>query len=145
MRGLLDVNVLIALLDLEHPASDAVHRWLAQWNDGIATCPIVENGAVRIMSQPAYAQGGPAIPPGNIVQRIARMKQTALDIVFWPDAISLADSERFDPASIHGARQVTDIYLLGLAVANDASLVTLDRNIPLRTVRGAQAKHLTTL
>ena len=51
----------------------------------------------------------------------------------------------FDPASIHGARQVTDIYLLGLAVANDASLVTLDRNIPLRTVRRAQAKHLTTL
>ena len=63
MRGLLDVNVLIALLDLEHPASDAVHRLLAQWRDGNATCPIVENGAVRIMSQPAYAQGGSAIPP----------------------------------------------------------------------------------
>ena len=94
IRGLLDVNVLIAPLDLEHPASDVVHRWLAQWRDGIATCPIVENGAVRIMFQPAYAQGGPAIPPGNIVQRIARMKQTAHDLVFWPDAISLADSAR---------------------------------------------------
>ncbi len=145
MRGLLDVNVLIALLDLEHPASDTVHRWLAEWHGGIATCPIVENGAVRIMSQPAYAQGGPAIPSGDIVQRIARMKQTAHDLVFWPDAISLSDGKRFDAASIHGARQVTDIYLLGLAVAKDATLVTLDRNIPLRAVRGALAQHLTTL
>ena len=55
-RTLLDVNVLIALLDLEHASSARAHQWFAAHQGGVATCPIVQNGVVRILSQPTYSK-----------------------------------------------------------------------------------------
>jgi predicted nucleic acid-binding protein len=41
-----------------------------------------------------------------------------------------------------GSRQVTDVYLLALAVQQGGRLVTLDRAAPLKAVRGARTTHL---
>ena len=61
---------------------------------------------------------------------------------FIPDDISLLDDVLVDIRHLSGHRQLTDVYLLALAVAHDARLVTLDRRIPLDAVHGANEIHL---
>jgi len=69
MRALLDINVLIALLDSGHVLHRAASLWMARAVDhGWATCPIIENGVVRIMSQTAYPNSRPA---QLVAQRLA--------------------------------------------------------------------------
>ena len=46
---------------------------------------------------------------------------------------------------ILGPNQITDVYLLGLAVKNGGRLVTFDRGVPIKAVRGAEARHLVVL
>ena len=142
MRYLLDVNVLIALMDVLHPAHALVQKWFGEHESGTAVCPLVENGAARIMSSTAYAQQQTSLRPNAILLRMDRMKRSADNMHFWPDDISLADTHLFDHSKIHGPRQLTDIYLLGLAVKNGGGLVTLDRNIPLAAVRIAKKVQL---
>ena len=67
------------------------------------------------------------------------------DHEFWPDNISIADEELFDPAFILGPSQIADVYLLALAVKNGGRLVTFDRGIPMKAVRGAEPRHLVVL
>ncbi len=144
MRALLDVNVLITLLDPDHPASHVAHRWLSKHAGGTATCPIVQNGALRVMTQASYAQGGVPLTLRQVLAALSKTLESASH-VFWPDALSLADTQLFDHDKIFGHRQLTDIYLLGLAVSHNACLVTLDQNIPLSAVRKAQAHNLLVL
>jgi hypothetical protein len=61
---------------------------------------------------------------------------------FWPDATSLRDDELFNWSLVRGHRQVTDVYLLGLAVLMNGCLATLDRTIPLNAVAGATPESL---
>ena len=65
--------------------------------------------------------------------------------VFWPDDISLLDAARLDHGRMHGHRQITDLYLLALAVEHDGCFVTFDAQIPLSAVRGATARHLVSI
>ena len=54
-QALLDVNVLLALLDSDHIDHDRAHEWLgAEIGSGWASCPITENGFVRVISQPRF-------------------------------------------------------------------------------------------
>ena len=62
--------------------------------------------------------------------------------VFWPDATSLLDGSSVDWRHVLGSRQVTDVYLLALAMRQGGRLVSFDRAIPLAAVAGAQPKHL---
>jgi toxin-antitoxin system PIN domain toxin len=140
VRLLLDVNVLIALLDDAHVFSSRVNAWLDAAPRRIATCPIVENGVVRIMSAPAYSATHRATPE-QVAQGLRAITE-ALDHVFWPDAVSLLDPKVIDMTRLHGHRQITDAYLLALAVANQGALATLDAALPLSAVRGAAARHL---
>ncbi len=135
MRYLLDVNVLIALMDARHPAHGLCQAWYGSHVGGTAVCPLVENGAARIMSSTAYAQGQPELQASTLLIRIAQMKLLADNMEFWPDAISLADTSLFEHRKIFGPRQLTDIYLLGLAVSKGEGLVTLDRNIDYSTIK----------
>ena len=66
----------------------------------------------------------------------------ATDHAFWPDDISLLDERLIERSRVLGPKQLTDIYLLALAVKHDGRLVTFDRAIPIAAVRGAQARHL---
>jgi toxin-antitoxin system PIN domain toxin len=142
MRSLLDVNVLIALLDADHSLHSRAAGWLAtNGRRGWASCPITQNGCVRIMSHPAYPN---AIPVAALVERL---KDATADPSheFFADAVSLLDGAAIDSARIHGPRQITDTYLLALAVKNGARFVTFDQGIALSAVKRAKSNHLLVL
>jgi uncharacterized protein len=139
MRALLDVNVLIALLDSDHVHHVAAHGWLsANIEAGWASCPITQNGCIRIMSQNAYPG---SLPAKAVAERLRAAMATSWHS-FWPDSISLIDGTAVDWSNVLGSRQVTDFYLLALAVHHGGRLVTFDRAVPLRAVAGASARHL---
>lgn len=64
---------------------------------------------------------------------------------FWPCDVSLLDAQVVDRSRLHGSRQVTDAYLLALAVAHGGRFVTFDRSLSLSSVPGATEEHLTVL
>ena len=139
MRALFDVNVLIALLDSDHVHHGRARVWLKEnIKHGWASCPLTQNGCLRIMSQPGYPN---ALPAAAVAERLAAATATSHH-VFWPDAVSLLDAGRIAWNAVLGSRQVTDVYLLALAMQMDGRLVTLDRAVPLKAVPGSKAKHL---
>lgn len=139
MRALLDINVLIALLDGGHQNHGAARAWLlGNAKHGWASCPITQNGCVRILSQPAYPNVIPtSVALGKLTRACAGPQHE-----FWPDAVSLVDDAVVRPDRVHGPRQLTDLYLLALAVHRDGRFVTLDGAIATNAVRRAGAKHL---
>jgi toxin-antitoxin system PIN domain toxin len=142
VRALLDVNVLIALLDSDHASHDSAIGWFAkQARAGWASCPIAQNGCIRIMSNPGYPN---PLPVQAVVQRLAQACAQNVH-AFWPDDVSLLDSKLVDSTRIHGPRQLTDTYLLALAVKHEGKLVTFDTGIPLAAVRNASRQNILTL
>jgi toxin-antitoxin system PIN domain toxin len=133
--GLLDVNVLIALCDGRHEHHEHVARWfVAHAAAGWASCPLTQNGAIRIMSTPAYPGARP------VTQVLAQIQQLCASAHhhFWPDAVNLVQPGTLNPAHLLGHRQLTDAYLLALAVHHQGRFVTLDGAIPWKAVQGAQ-------
>ncbi|HEY7944346.1 MAG: TA system VapC family ribonuclease toxin [Burkholderiales bacterium] len=142
MRALLDVNVLIALLDADHTLHALATRWLAaQAHDGWASCPITQNGCVRILSHPGYPN---PLSVAAVTERLREACATAIH-EFWPDDVSLLDARVADPARIHGPRQLTDVYLLALAVRHQGRFATFDTAVPRGAVNGAANEHLLVL
>src|SRR5512132_2821591 len=108
MRALLDVNVLIALLDADHSLHARATEWFASHGRADwASCPISQNGCVRIMSSPSYPN---ALPFLAVMERLAEASASSHH-QFWPDDISALEKGRFEASRIHGPRQFTDIYL----------------------------------
>jgi len=139
MRALLDVNVLIALLDPDHVHHRSATAWLAaNLHDGWASCPLTLNGCIRIMSLPAYPNGG---APGLIAGRLREAVQTPAHD-FWPDDLNVVSDPVLDWRVVLGSRQLTDAYLLALAVRRGGRFVTLDRGVALAAVAGAAADAL---
>lgn len=141
MRSLLDVNVLIALLDADHASHRTALAWFSEHAaDGWASCPITENGCVRVMSHSSY----PHAPSTTVVERLlGATAHRARE--FWPDDLSLLDAGLIDATRIHGPRQLTNAYLLALAVKHGGRLVTFDGAIPTSAVVGAKPRHLLSL
>lgn len=141
-RALFDVTVLIALLDRGHIHHRRARDWLlANQRAGWASCAITENGCIRIMSQPSYPG---ALPAAEIAARLRRATATPLHRFVAQD-VSLTDPNRFDASKLLGPRHVTDVYLLGLAVANGLRFATFDPSIPVAAVAGAGADSLVVL
>ena len=139
LRALFDVNVLIALLDADHIHHRRASAWLAEHiAAGWASCAITQNGCVRIMSQPGYPN---PLPTAQVAHRLAEAVSTRHHL-FVPSSASLLDPEIFDTGQLLGHRQVTDAWLLGLAVMHGLRLVSFDGALPLRAVRGATAAHV---
>ena len=139
MRALLDVNVLIALLDADHAFHEAAWNWFEpNANIGWASCPITQNGCIRIMAHPAYPN---ALPVQAVAERLREAAASASH-EFWPDDATLLEQQAFNLDRVHGPLQVTDTYLLGLAVRKGGRLVTFDRAVSRAAVARAQAKHL---
>jgi toxin-antitoxin system PIN domain toxin len=138
--SLLDVSVLVALFTARHVHHDAAHDWFTDNGAaGWASCPITENGLVRILGNPARAGEHLALP------KLLEILKTFCDSTthtFWPDTLSLRDERMFDVEAIRGHQQLTDVYLLGLAVKQGGRLITLDRRVPLAAVRGATRASL---
>lgn len=141
-RALLDVNVLLALLDGDHVDHARAWAWLDQSIEhGWASCPVTENGFVRIVSQPRYPS---PVAPAVAMDLLSRARASEHH-EFWPCDVSLLDASTVDRTRIHGSRQVTDAYLLALCLAHDGRLVTFDRSVPLSAVPGAHADDVVVL
>ena len=139
--ALLDVNLLVALFDPDHIHHDAAHDWFAdEGSAGWASCPITESGFARVLTNPAY--GGMPLRTVEVIERLRTFCKSKHH-VFWPDAVSFCDRRLFNPAVILGHRQLTDIYLLGLAKHMDGRLATFDSSIPLSAVVGASDETMT--
>ena len=132
-----------ALCDSSHSMHGVALGWLGGVADGVATCPMVENGAVRILSQPKYASGTP-ISTSSAVFAVREIRNVP-GYEFWADDVSLLDATVFDADALMGPSQVTDSYLLALAVKHDAALTTLETRLMLSAVVGANRRHLHTL
>lgn len=138
-RALLDINVLIALLDLDHAHHRRARNWLQREVDsGWASCPLTENGCIRIMSQAKYPN---PVQTGEVIKRLRNAAETSYH-EFWSDDLSILDQSVFDCARIHGPKQVTDVYLLALAVAHNGRFVTFDGSVPFSAVLSAEKEHL---
>jgi uncharacterized protein len=124
---LLDVSVLIALADEKHVAYRKVHKWFLGLDGRLwATCALTVAGFVRITSNPRFFQ--PRLDVWEAIELLARL--TALPgHRFWAMDITLAEAVQPFQDRLVGHRQVTDGYLLGLAIKNKGHLATLDRAI----------------
>ena len=137
LRTLYDVNVLLALIDPDHPHFAVAHAWHAENRLGWASTATTQNGFLRTISRPAYS--------GAIRQdvAIALLQDTCAntDHQFWAEDISLLDDACFDSGNIHGHRQITDAYLLAVAIRHGGRLATFDRRIPVAAVRKFRPEH----
>ena len=133
MTYLLDVNLLLALTDPMHVHHDVAHQWFSRTGrQSWSTCPITENGFVRIATHPNYPNR-----PGDVHTVIAILHRfCSLDgHQFWADEVSLRNL--FDvPDVAITYHHVTDLYLLGLAIQKGGKLATLDQRIPASAIEG---------
>ena len=133
---LLDAAVLIAIGSKEHVFHQRATKWfLKTSHNGWATCPLTENAFVRVLSHPAQK----SIPNdcGKVAAALKMLCETP-GHVFWPDDRSIRDSSFISTLSGTGPSQLTDLYLLALAVANEATLATLDTRIDPDLVHGGR-------
>ena len=141
MRYLLDVNVLIALIDPAHVHHNAAHDWFSskgckEW----ATCPLTENGLLRIVGHSKYpnSPGGPSA----VIKSLTGLCELP-GHEFWADSISLLNLRSINAKRLLTPEQVTDSYLLALAVSRGGQLATFDRRLIVdAVVGGKQAIHL---
>ena len=137
---LLDVNVLIALFDPTHLHHDAAHAWFeVERERGWATCPFTENGFVRVLSNPAYP--GRRTTVSDAVDRLARFAASGHHS-FWAHDLSLLDRSVISAHLLTGHREITDAYLLALAVRHGGRLATFDGEIRKDAVPGADPGHV---
>ena len=142
MRALYDVNVLIALFDPQHTQHHKAKQWHAQTQThGWASCPLTQNGLLRIVSQPRYTH------PATVAELLALLADATNDPSheFWPDDISLAAGGTLHRTVPLTSSAITDIYLLALAVKHAGRLITLDTRISRSAVVGATPEHLVVL
>lgn len=140
-RFLLDVNVLIALIDPAHVQHDKAHEWFAASGEKAwATCPLTENGVLRIVGHVRYPNS-PGTPAA-----VAELMETFLahpGHEFWPDSFSILDRKHVHAQRLLNSAQVTDSYLLALAAERSGKLATFDRQLVTdAVVNGSQALHL---
>lgn len=125
--ALLDVNLLVALLWPTHEAHARAVAWFVrvpgrQW----ATCPLTESGLIRILSNPAFSRD--CLTPWE-AQALLAANMRAAEHEFWPDDLPCAEALEPLRGRLLGHRQVTDAYLLALALRRGAQLATLDRGV----------------
>jgi uncharacterized protein len=140
-RYLLDVNVLIALIDPTHVQHDRAHDWFAErGKKAWATCPLTENGVLRIVGHARYSNS-PGTPAA--VAELVAILCALGGHEFWPDDVTLFDGQRIDSTRLLDSGQVTDSYLLALAVAHGGQLATFDRHLVTDAVIGGErALHI---
>jgi uncharacterized protein len=141
IRFLLDVNVLIALIDPAHVLHDRAHAWFAaNGHKAWATCPLTENGVMRIVGHPRYPNSPGS--PATVAELLTSFRKLS-GHVFWSDDISLLDYEQLDTTHLLDSSHVTDSYLLALAHAHEGQLATFDQHMPAgAVVDGSKVLHV---
>lgn len=129
---LLDINVLVALFHPDHVHHDAAQDWFAgHVHEGWATCPLTENGFLRVAL--ALAAPDARFRPAVLIDYLRKFCASR-GHQFWDETLSLRDPAVFDLSFVAGPRQLTDVYLLGLAKTMGGRLATFDQTIPLKAV-----------
>jgi hypothetical protein len=141
MRALLDINVLIALLDPDHSLHPRAREWFRRnAATGWTSCPITQNGCVRITAHPAYPN---PLPVRAVMERLREATRSPHH--FWADDVSVLEPRIADASRIHGPRQLTDLYLLALAVHRGGRFVTFDASVSISAIKGAEKRHIVAL
>jgi toxin-antitoxin system PIN domain toxin len=137
---LLDVNVLIALSWPTHVAHIRVQHWFHRnASAGWATCPITQCAFVRIISNPAFSAA--ALTPAQALQLLTdNLKHSSHQ--FWPDELGLVQAFKGIEKRLSGHRQITDAYLLGLAIHHKGKLATLDQGVESLLPNGSTGTEL---
>lgn len=140
-RFLLDINVLIALIDPAHVQHNRAHAWFAaKGQRAWATCPLTENGVLRIVGHPRYPNSPGS--PAAVAELLAQFLQLP-GHGFWPDDVSLLDREQVKRSRLLDSAHVTDSYLLALARAHHGQLATFDQRLVTdAVVMGRERLHL---
>lgn len=124
---LLDVNVLIALLWPPHEAHARAQRWFARnAHQGWATCAMTQAGFVRIVSNPAFSRR--AVSPRDALEVLSGSLQHPAHR-FWTEDLEVTAALAHFGRRLLGHQQVTDAYLLGLAIHKKGRLATLDTSL----------------
>jgi uncharacterized protein len=121
--ALLDVNVLIALLWPAHEHHEAAHDWFKARRGRWATCPLIQLGFVRIVSNPAFSRDALAA-----AEALSLLKRNLAhgEHEFWPDDVGLPEAVGPLAPDLQGHRQLADAYLLGLALRKRGVLASFD-------------------
>jgi hypothetical protein len=115
---------------------DVAHAWFeGEGQRGWATCPLTQNGVLRVLGHPQYPGTGSPNTVAPLLSGLVRSRHHE----FWPDDISLLDSARVDSQRLLSAARLTDTYLLALAAAHGGQLATLDMQLTTEAVRGGTA------
>ena len=140
---LLDVNVLIAMTWPTHRAHGKVQHWLSQrGREKWASCPFTQTAFVRILSNPAFSPN--ALTPADALA-LLRSNLGHPAHQFWPDDMGLLEAVARSELRITGHQQVTDAYLLGLAIHKKGRLATLDRALLSLLPERSEERDLVTL
>lgn len=137
MIALLAINVLIALVDTRHVHHAPASRFFPQAQPhGWATCPLTENGVLRILGR----LGVKHAPDSPTSARIfLRSLLASPGHQFWPDDVSLRDASFFP--TLPSSRHLTDLYLLGLAVKHGGRFATFDAELNPSLIPGGPAAY----
>lgn len=132
---------MLALLDPAHTFHLKAHAWFVESGQRAwATCPLIQNGVVRIASQSRYLNSpGPAPVVAAMLARFCARPGHE----FWSDDISVLDAARVNVKRLIAPAMVTDSYLLALAVAHGGRLATFDHRLVTEAViDGRAALHV---
>lgn len=137
-RHLLDVNVLVALLDEDHIHHKTVLEWFYTRGRQWAICPFTEAGLMRHMTRPK-------IGDMSMEEATAMVAHLAQEPGYHYQPISADWQTLCRPffKRLFGHKQITDAYLLGLAVHEGLILVTFDKAI--LHLAGEHSRHVLVL
>lgn len=133
---LLDVNVLIAMLDPLHVHHARAHAWFCTGSASWATCALIQNGVLRLMAHPLYSN--PMTSVAEAAPLLAKLCASP-EHCFWPCGYSLLDTLLVDANRLLDSSQITDTYLLALAVKHGGKLATFDKRLVADAVHGGKA------
>jgi hypothetical protein len=123
-RYLLDVNVLIALAEVDHLHHKSAMRWLDTPGLDWGVCAFTEAGFLRVSTNARV--GAHSVKDATaVLEGFARHPGYR----FWP--INKSWTELATPLlrRVFGHQQIVDSYLLGLAIKENGVLVTMDKAI----------------
>lgn len=134
---LLDVNVLVSLMWPAHINHGRAQEWFAKYSkNGWATCPLTQASCVRILSNPSFSSD--AVTPQEAIKLLtANLKHPSHQ--FWPDDVSFVEAVQPVQKQIVGHQQISDAYLLSLAIHRKGRLVTMDHGISALLPKDKQA------
>lgn len=125
-RNLPDVNLLIALTDPEHRHCREAQNWFLSRRGTWGLCPLTEAAYIRITTNPAIHPSRRTIEQSKAI--LQSLKGYS-DHIYWEIRDSWVNLTAPFAARITGHQQVTDAYLLGLAIKENGFLVTFDRGL----------------